>query len=112
VRTKVVKNKVAPPFRQAEFDIMYGEGISREGDFLDLAAERGIITKSGAWYSYNDERIGQGRENAKKYLKDNPALATELDARLRRELGLIRLQPENTATEGGASRKEKEAGDR
>jgi len=112
VRAKVVKNKVAPPFRQAEFDIMYGEGISREGDFLDLAAERGIITKSGAWYSYNDERIGQGRENAKKYLKDNPALATELDARLRRELGLIRLQPENTATEGGASRKEKEAGDR
>jgi recombination protein RecA len=112
VRAKVVKNKVAPPFRQAEFDIMYGEGISREGDFLDLAAERGIITKSGAWYSYNDERIGQGRENAKKYLKDNPALATELDARLRRELGLIRLQPENTATEVGASRKEKEAGDR
>jgi recombination protein RecA len=112
VRAKVVKNKVAPPFRQAEFDIMYGEGISREGDFLDLAAERGIITKSGAWYSYNDERIGQGRENAKKYLKDNPALATELDARLRCELGLIRLQPENTATEAGASRKEKEAGDR
>lgn len=112
VRAKVVKNKVAPPFRQAEFDIMYGEGISREGDFLDLAAERGIITKSGAWYSYNDERIGQGRENAKKYLKDNPALATELDARLRRELGLIRLQPENTATEAEASRKEKEAGDR
>ena len=114
VRTKVVKNKVAPPFRQAEFDIMYGEGISREGDFLDLAAERGIITKSGAWYSYNDERFGQGRENAKKYLKDNPALTTELDARLRRELGLIHLQPENTATasEAGASRKEKEAGDR
>jgi recombination protein RecA len=114
VRTKVVKNKVASPFRQAEFDIMYGEGISREGDFLDLAAERGIITKSGAWYSYNDERIGQGRENAKKYLKDNPALAAELDARLRRELGLIRLPPENIAiaSEGGGSRKEKEAGDR
>jgi recombination protein RecA len=93
VRTKVVKNKVAPPFRQAEFDIMYGEGISREGDLLDLAAERGLITKSGAWYSHQDERIGQGRENAKKYLKENPALATELDAHLRRELGLVRVAP-------------------
>ncbi len=91
VRTKVVKNKVAPPFRQAEFDIMYGEGISREGDLLDLAAERGLVTKSGAWYSHQDERIGQGRENAKKYLKDNPVLTADLDARLRRELGLIRV---------------------
>jgi recombination protein RecA len=93
VRTKVVKNKVAPPFRQAEFDIMYGEGISREGDLLDLAAERGLIAKSGAWYSHQDERIGQGRENAKKYLKENPGLATELDTQLRRELGLIRVAP-------------------
>jgi recombination protein RecA len=91
VRTKVVKNKVAPPFRQAEFDIMYGEGISREGDLLDLAAERGLITKSGAWYSRQDERIGQGRENAKKYLKENPDFTTELDAQLRRELGLVRV---------------------
>jgi recombination protein RecA len=93
VRTKVVKNKVAPPFRQAEFDIMYGEGISREGDLLDLAAERGLITKSGAWYSRQDERIGQGRENAKKYLKENPDFTTELDAQLRRELGLVRVAP-------------------
>jgi recombination protein RecA len=93
VRTKVVKNKVAPPFRQAEFDIMYGEGISRQGDLIDLAAERGLITKSGAWYSYHDERIGQGRENAKRYLKDNPALETDLDAQLRRELGLVRASP-------------------
>jgi recombination protein RecA len=91
VRTKVVKNKVAPPFRQAEFDIMYGEGISREGDLLDLATERGLITKSGAWYSRQDDRIGQGRENAKKYLKENPSLATELDVQLRRELGLVRV---------------------
>jgi recombination protein RecA len=91
VRTKVVKNKVAPPFRQAEFDIMYGEGISKEGDLLDLAAERGLVTKSGAWYSHQDERIGQGRENAKKYLKDNPVLTADLDARLRSELGLIRV---------------------
>jgi recombination protein RecA len=93
VRAKVVKNKVAPPFRQAEFDIMYGEGISREGDLLDLAAERGLITKSGAWYSHQDERIGQGRENAKKYLKENPPLAAELDAQLRRELGLVLVAP-------------------
>jgi recombination protein RecA len=93
VRTKVVKNKVAPPFRQAEFDIMYGEGISREGDLLDLAAERGLVAKSGAWYSHQDERIGQGRENAKKYLKENPALTADLDAQLRRELGLVRLSP-------------------
>jgi recombination protein RecA len=93
VRVKVVKNKVAPPFRQAEFDIMYGEGISREGDLLDLAAERGLITKSGAWYSHHDERIGQGRENAKKYLKENPDLAAELDAQLRRDLGLVRVSP-------------------
>jgi recombination protein RecA len=93
VRAKVVKNKVAPPFRQAEFDIMYGEGISREGDLLDLATERGLITKSGAWYSLRDERIGQGRENAKKYLKENVELAAELDAQVRRELGLVRVIP-------------------
>jgi recombination protein RecA len=93
VRVKVVKNKVAPPFRQAEFDVMYGEGISREGDLLDLAVERGLITKSGAWYSQRDERIGQGRENAKKYLGENPDLAVELNAQLRRELGLARVSP-------------------
>ena len=72
---------------------MYGEGISREGDLLDLAAERGLITKSGAWYSHQDERIGQGRENAKKYLKENAPLAAALDTQLRRELGLIRVSP-------------------
>jgi recombination protein RecA len=96
VRVKVVKNKVAPPFRQAEFDIMYGEGISREGDLLDLAAERGLITKSGAWYSHQDARIGQGRENAKKYLKENSDLAAEIDAQLRRELGLVGAAPSDT----------------
>jgi recombination protein RecA len=93
VRVKVVKNKVAPPFRQAEFDVMYGEGISREGDLLDLAVERGLITKSGAWYSQQDERIGQGRENAKKYLRENPDLVVELNTQLRRELGLVRVSP-------------------
>jgi recombination protein RecA len=114
VRVKVVKNKVAPPFRQAEFDIMYGEGISREGDLLDLAAERGFITKSGAWYSYHEERIGQGRENAKKYLKENPALAADLDAQLRRELGLIRMPPEEPASvrETAEIRKDKDNAER
>lgn len=107
VRVKVVKNKVAPPFRQAEFDIMYGEGISREGDLLDLGAERGLIMKSGAWYSYQDERIGQGRENAKKHLRENTGLTSELDVQLRKELGLVR-GPQGPATpppeEGGNRR--------
>ena len=90
VRVKVVKNKVAPPFRQAEFDMMYGEGISREGDLLDLASERGLIQKSGAWYAYQDERIGQGRENAKKYLREHPELAVTIEQQLRQTLGLTR----------------------
>ncbi|HEX2276806.1 MAG TPA: recombinase RecA [Candidatus Tectomicrobia bacterium] len=114
VRVKVVKNKVAPPFRQAEFDIMYGEGISREGDLLDLAAERGLITKSGAWYSYHEERIGQGRENAKKYLRENTALTIELDAQLRRELGLGRGSPGETeqSKEVGGNRRDQHSGER
>jgi recombination protein RecA len=89
VRVKVVKNKVAPPFRQTEFDMMYGEGISREGDLLDLASERGFVVKSGAWYSYKETRIGQGRENAKKFLKENPNLAAEIEQELRRQFGLV-----------------------
>jgi recombination protein RecA len=90
----VVKNKVAPPFRQAEFDMMYGEGISREGDLLDLASERGLVHKSGAWYAYQDDRIGQGRENAKKYLKEHPELATAIEQQLRQTLGLTRVAAE------------------
>ncbi|MDF2891413.1 MAG: recA protein [Clostridia bacterium] len=82
-RVKVVKNKVAPPFKQAEFDIMYGEGISREGSVLDAAANNDIVIKSGAWYSYGDARIGQGRENAKQYLKDNPAMTKEIEGKIR-----------------------------
>ena len=82
-RIKVVKNKVAPPFREAEFDIMFGKGISREGDVLDLAAKEDIIVKSGAWYSYKGEKIGQGRENAKKYLADNPAVFDEVELLVR-----------------------------
>jgi len=87
-RVKVVKNKVAPPFKEAEFDIMYGAGISREGDIVDLGAETGIIEKSGAWYSYNGERIGQGRENAKTFLAENRDLAREIEQRLFVHFGL------------------------
>jgi recombination protein RecA len=89
-RVKVVKNKMAPPFREAEFDIMYGEGISREGDLLDLAVERKIVEKSGAWFAYGGERLGQGRENVKSFLKEHPDIRSAIEDRLRRELGLIR----------------------
>jgi recombination protein RecA len=89
-RVKVVKNKVAPPFREAEFDIMYGEGISREGDLLDLAVEKRIVEKSGAWFAYNGDRLGQGRENAKQFLKENPEICQTIEDRVRRDLGLVR----------------------
>jgi recombination protein RecA len=89
-RVKVVKNKMAPPFREAEFDVMYGEGISREGDLLDLAVEKRIIEKSGAWFAYSGERLGQGRENVKQFLRDNPAMFKAIEERVRRELGLTR----------------------
>lgn len=85
-RVRVVKNKVAPPFKKAEFDIMYGEGISREGDILDLATEMGIIQKSGSWYSCDGERLGQGRENSKEYLKNNPAFIAGIEAKVRESL--------------------------
>ncbi len=87
-RVKVVKNKIAPPFREAEFDIMFGKGISREGDILDLAANVDIIVKSGAWYSYNGSKIGQGRENAKAYLRDNPEIMEEVAQKVRAHYGL------------------------
>lgn len=86
-RVKVVKNKVAPPFKEAEFDIMYGKGISRAGDILDLAAKEDIINKSGAWYNYNDARLGQGRENVKIYLQENPELLSEVEAKVREKYG-------------------------
>ena len=92
-RVKVVKNKVAPPFRQAEFDIMYGHGISREGSLLDIAVEHEIVKKSGAWYTYEGEQIGQGRENVKKFLMDNPDLVMEIQDRVLREVGLIPSLP-------------------
>ena len=92
-RIKVVKNKVAAPFREAEFDVMYGEGISREGDLLDLAVEHKVVEKSGAWFAYNGERLGQGRENAKAFLRDNPDVLRTVEDRVRKELGLTR-EPE------------------
>ena len=87
-RIKVVKNKIAPPFKEAEFDIMFGQGISKEGDILDLAANIGVINKSGAWYAYNDEKIGQGRENAKNYLRENPHVMEEVEQKVRTHYGL------------------------
>ena len=87
-RVKVVKNKVAPPFKQVEFDIMYGEGISKRGELLDLGVKAGVVEKSGAWYSYGDERIGQGRENAKMFLKENPQMAMQIEDKIRAAHGL------------------------
>jgi recombination protein RecA len=95
-RVKVVKNKVAPPFREAEFDVMYGEGISREGDLLDLAVDRRIVEKSGTWFAFGGERLGQGRENVKQFLKDNPATFKSIEEKVRKELGLVR-EPEVAA---------------
>src|SRR5580692_8638065 len=89
-KVKIVKNKVAPPFREAEFDVMYGEGISKTGDLLDLAVDKRIVEKSGAWFAYGGERLGQGRENAKQFLKDNPDVCRTIEDRVRRELGLVR----------------------
>ena len=98
-RVKVVKNKVAAPFREAEFDILYGEGISREGDLIDLAVNSNILEKSGSWFSYKGERIGQGRENARQFLKDNKDTMAKLDTEVRKALGLIAApaQPTNGA---------------
>ncbi len=87
-RVKVVKNKIAPPFKEAEFDIMFGQGVSREGDVLDLAANENIIVKSGAWYAYNDVKIGQGRENGKVYLKENPEIFTEVEKKVREKYNI------------------------
>lgn len=98
VRVKVVKNKMAPPFKKAEFDIMYGKGISREGNILDLAVEMGLVKKSGAWYTYGEEQLGQGRENAKQFLAEHPDVADRLEGELRIRLGL-QAPPGNLASE-------------
>ena len=96
-KVKIVKNKVAAPFREAEFDIIYGEGISREGDLIDLGVAQNIVEKSGSWYSYKGERIGQGRENARQFLKDNPDIRQAIDTELRKALGLMRKEPDAVA---------------
>jgi recombination protein RecA len=87
-KVKVVKNKLAAPFREAEFDVMYGEGISREANVLDLAVVQGIVEKSGTWFSYRDQRIGQGRDNARKFLKENPKMLAEMETAVRHAVGL------------------------
>jgi recombination protein RecA len=87
-RVKVVKNKVSPPFREAIFDIMYGSGISREGEIIDMGVEAEIVEKSGAWYSYNGDRIGQGKDNVREFLKENPEIAKEIEAKIRQKLGV------------------------
>lgn len=102
-RVKIVKNKVAPPFKEAEFDIMFGQGISREGDVLDLASDIGIINKSGAWYAYNGEKIGQGRENAKAYLKENPQIFDEVELKVREQLSADGKEEAETETAGKAT---------
>ena len=107
-RIKVVKNKIAPPFKEAEFDIMFGEGISREGDVLDLAANLGIINKSGAWYAYNGEKIGQGRENAKQYLRDHPDVMADAESRVREHYGLQGATAEQNAPAATVSGAEEE----
>ncbi len=96
-RVKVVKNKVAPPFRQAEFDILYGEGISREGEIIELGVIHKLVEKSGAWYSYNGERIGQGKDNAREYLKEHPEMAREIENKVRAAVGVVAQQAAVTA---------------
>ncbi|MGA2714530.1 MAG: recombinase RecA [Bryobacteraceae bacterium] len=102
-KVKVVKNKLASPFREAEFDIVYGEGISREGEMIDLGVQHNVIEKSGSWFSYKTERIGQGRENARQFLKDNPDIRQSIDTELRKTLGLIKPELAVNAASAGAS---------
>jgi recombination protein RecA len=97
-RVKVVKNKVSPPFRQAEFDILYGHGISREGGLIDMGVEHGFIRKSGAWYTYEGDQLGQGKENARAFLRDNPDLADEIEKKIKEKLGV----GPRVDTDGGA----------
>lgn len=100
-RVKVVKNKVAPPFKQAEFDILYGQGISREGGLIDMGVENGFVRKAGAWYTYEGDQLGQGKENARNFLKDNPDLANEIEKKIKEKLG-VGVKPEAPTAEPGA----------
>ncbi|KPC63376.1 recombinase RecA [Streptomyces chattanoogensis] len=108
-RVKVVKNKVSPPFKQAEFDILYGQGISREGGLIDMGVEHGFIRKSGAWYTYEGDQLGQGKENARNFLKDNPDLANEIEKKIKEKLG-IGVKPQDPAAEPGAEAADAAAG--
>jgi recombination protein RecA len=103
-RVKVVKNKVAAPFRTVEFDIMYGEGISKLGELLDLGVAAGLVEKSGSWFSYGEQRIGQGRENAKNFLRENPDMANELEVSIRQNAGLVqeKMMEENVGGDSGS----------
>jgi recombination protein RecA len=103
-RVKVVKNKMAPPFKVVEFDIMYGEGVSKRGELLDLGMQAGVVEKSGSWFSYDGQRIGQGRENAKQYLKDNPEIAAAIEQAVRANAGLVAdAMMAASAAEGGGA---------
>ncbi|QIM49827.1 recombinase RecA [Pusillimonas sp. DMV24BSW_D] len=102
-RVKVVKNKIAPPFKQAEFDIMYGAGISREGEIIDLGVQAGIVDKAGAWFSYNGTRIGQGKDNVREYLKEHPEMAIEIENRVREQMGIVSRAQAKAYTESGDS---------
>jgi recombination protein RecA len=102
-RVKVVKNKVAPPFKQVEFDILYGEGISREGEIIDLGVKENIVDKSGAWYSYNGDRIGQGKDNVRNFLKENPAIAEDIEKQLRDRLLISAVPEQKEAVEAEAA---------
>jgi recombination protein RecA len=101
-KVKVVKNKVSPPFKTAEFDILFGEGISREGEIIDMGVNAKIIEKSGAWYAYKGEKIGQGRDNAREFLRENPELAHEIENLVRAQLGIAQLPPAVAPAPGGA----------
>jgi len=111
VRVKVAKNKMAPPFRQAEFDIMFGQGISREGSLLDIAVDEGVVKKSGAWYTFDDDQLGQGRENAKTFLRENPELAMQLQAKVYEAVGLADTEEPEADSEGDSEKVEESAGE-
>jgi recombination protein RecA len=102
-RVKVVKNKIAPPFKQAEFDIMYGAGISREGEIIDLGVQAGIVDKAGAWFSYSGTRIGQGKDNVREYLKEHPEMAIEIENRVRDQMGIVARAQAKAYAESGDS---------
>jgi recombination protein RecA len=108
-RVKIVKNKMAPPFKETEFDILYGEGISKAGDILDMAAEQSVVEKSGAWYTYKDDKLGHGRDNAVKTLKENDSILKRITAEVMKKAGIV-LNPEDAAEKAADAKPEKAAG--